>query len=197
MWDMEDMAVHVKGLEPAGYDPRALKGMGLAYATSDRGACHLRATFYKPELSGMVDPRSSTDKGAVFRTWEDRLTYFDMLILCRFYRDMYQWAELATITRAVTGLDLNEEDMIRLASEVADNTRRFNLREGLHRSNDKLPVALTSHPLPETGYSISHVEVDTMVRDYYRARKWDELEGNPDACDEFSELDSNLNGGAQ
>ncbi|SFL40919.1 aldehyde:ferredoxin oxidoreductase [Desulfomicrobium norvegicum] len=197
MWDMEDMAVHVKGLEPAGYDPRALKGMGLAYATSDRGACHLRATFYKPELSGMVDPRSSADKGAVFKKWEDRLTYFDMLILCRFYRDMYQWAELATITRAVTGLDLNEEDMIRLASEVADNTRRFNLREGLNRSNDKLPVALTSHPLPETGYSISHDEVDTMVRDYYRARKWDELEGNPDDYDEFSELDSNMNGGAQ
>ncbi|MBW2082262.1 MAG: aldehyde ferredoxin oxidoreductase family protein, partial [Deltaproteobacteria bacterium] len=53
-WDLEDIAVHVKGLEPAGYDPRALKGMGLAYATSDRGACHLRATFYKPELSGMI-----------------------------------------------------------------------------------------------------------------------------------------------
>lgn len=46
--------MHVKGLEPAGYDPRVLKGVGLGYATSDRGACHLRATFYKPELSGMI-----------------------------------------------------------------------------------------------------------------------------------------------
>ena len=53
---MEDVAVHVKGLEPAGYDPRVLKGMGLAYAVSDRGACHLRTTFYKPELTGMIDP---------------------------------------------------------------------------------------------------------------------------------------------
>ena len=47
-WDLEDIAVHVKGMEPAGYDPRVLKGMGLAYATSDRGACHLRATFTSP-----------------------------------------------------------------------------------------------------------------------------------------------------
>lgn len=53
---LEDIAIHVKGMEPAGYDPRALKGMGLAYAVSDRGACHLRATFYKPELAGMIDP---------------------------------------------------------------------------------------------------------------------------------------------
>ena len=47
-WGMEDQAIHVKGLEPAGYDPRVLKGMGLAYGTASRGACHLRATFYKP-----------------------------------------------------------------------------------------------------------------------------------------------------
>lgn len=53
-WGLEDIAVHVKGMEPAGYDPRVMKGMGLAYGTSDRGACHLRTTFYKPELAGMT-----------------------------------------------------------------------------------------------------------------------------------------------
>ena len=54
VWALEDIALLVKGMEPAGYDPRPLKGMGLAYGTSDRGACHLRATFYKPELAGMI-----------------------------------------------------------------------------------------------------------------------------------------------
>ncbi|MDY7011874.1 MAG: aldehyde ferredoxin oxidoreductase C-terminal domain-containing protein, partial [Planctomycetota bacterium] len=53
---LEDIAIHVKGLEPAGFDPRVLKGMGLSYATSPRGACHLRGTFYKAELSGQIDP---------------------------------------------------------------------------------------------------------------------------------------------
>ena len=51
---LEDLAVHVKGLEPAGFDPRVLKGMGLSYATAARGACHLRGTFYKAELSGEI-----------------------------------------------------------------------------------------------------------------------------------------------
>jgi len=50
MWEMENVAIHVKGLDPAGYDPRILKGMGLACATSDRGACHLRSTFIKQNL---------------------------------------------------------------------------------------------------------------------------------------------------
>lgn len=59
---MEEEAVHVKGMEPAGYDPRVLKGMGLAYASSDRGACHLRATFYKPELAGMIPRTRSRER---------------------------------------------------------------------------------------------------------------------------------------
>ncbi len=180
VWGMEDMAVHVKGLEPAGYDPRVLKGMALAYATSDRGACHLRATFYKPELAGMVDPQATKGKAAVFKVWEDRLTYFDMLILCRFYRDMYQWKELATITKALTGLELNVEDMIALASEVKDNVRRFNIREGLQPMDDHLPVALTTHSLSETGNAISAEEVETMVSEYYQVRNWQGKIGSPD-----------------
>ena len=59
--DLEDLAVHVKGLEPSGYDPRVLKEMALGYAVSDRGACHLRSTFYKAELSGMIPPEAIDD----------------------------------------------------------------------------------------------------------------------------------------
>jgi len=70
--EMEEFAVHVKGLEPAGYDPRVLKGMGLAYATADRGACHLRATFYKPELSGMIGPDQVKGKARLIVDYEDR-----------------------------------------------------------------------------------------------------------------------------
>ena len=85
VWGMEEKAIHVKGLEPAGFDPRVLKGMGLAYATSDRGACHLRATFYKSELSGQIDPDQIKGKAKLFVDYEDKMTLFDALILCRFY----------------------------------------------------------------------------------------------------------------
>ncbi|RJX35388.1 MAG: aldehyde:ferredoxin oxidoreductase [Desulfarculus sp.] len=175
---MADQAIHVKGLEPAGYDPRVLKGMGLAYGTSPRGACHLRATFYKPELSGMVDPETIPGKAAVFVQWEDRLTFFDTLILCRFYRDLYQWEDLGRMVQAVTGLELSSGQMQALAKRVLDDTRRFNLREGLTVADDRLPKRFTSEALPETGKAISAEQMEVMLSEYYQARGWD-AEGRP------------------
>jgi aldehyde:ferredoxin oxidoreductase len=177
-WGMADQAIHVKGLEPAGYDPRVLKGMGLAYGTSDRGACHLRSTFYKPELAGMIDPEQIEDKAAVFVQWEDRLTFFDTLVLCRFYRDLYQWDELATIIKGVTGLELTHQQMQAIAKEVTNDTRRFNLREGLTPADDQLPPRFTSELLPESGKGITREQMAVMLREYYQVRGWDE-QGRP------------------
>jgi aldehyde:ferredoxin oxidoreductase len=179
-WGMADQAIHVKGLEPAGYDPRVLKGMGLAYGTSDRGACHLRATFYKPELTGMIDPEQIEGKAAVFVQWEDRLTFFDSLIICRFYRDLYQWEQLGQILKAVTGLELTNQEMIAIAGRVSDDTRRFNVREGLTPADDRLPKRFTAELLPETGKGISEQQMAVMLREYYQARGWDQ-EGRPPA----------------
>lgn len=173
-WDMEDIAIHVKGLEPAGYDPRVLKGMGLAYGSSARGACHLRATFYKPELSGLVDPEEIAGKAAIFVTWEDRLTFFDTFILCRFFRDLYQWQELAEIVEAVTGLTLAEEEMRQIAKEITDDTRRFNLREGLTIEDDRLPKRFYKEVLPETSKGITDEQMEQLLREYYLARGWDQ-----------------------
>jgi len=178
--DMSDQAIHVKGLEPAGYDPRVLKGMGLSYGTSDRGACHLRTTFYKPELAKMIDPDQIEGKAEMLVEWEDRLTIFDALVLCRFYRDLYQWEELSTIIRGVTGLDLDREAMKAIAGSIADDTRRFNLREGLDPAEDRLPKRFHREALPETGKVISEQDMERLLRDYYRARGWDEQGRPPD-----------------
>lgn len=171
-WDMADQAIHVKGLEPAGYDPRVLKGMGLAYGTSDRGACHLRATFYKPEIAGMIDPEQIQGKSEMFVEWEDRLTFFDALILCRFYRDMYQWQELATMVKGVTGLDLSQEAMVTMARRITDTTRLFNIREGLTAEDDTLPKRFSREVLPEAGKVISEDEMAVLLGNYYKARGW-------------------------
>jgi aldehyde:ferredoxin oxidoreductase len=172
-WNMEDQAIHVKGMEPAGYDPRVLKGMGLAYGTSDRGACHLRATFYKPELAHMIDPDQIEGKAKMFAEWEDRLTVFDALILCRFYRDLYQWDELAAMIKGVTGLELARSHMRAIAARITDGTRRFNIREGLTPEEDKLPKRFHTEVLPETGKSITEEQMEQLLRDYYKARGWD------------------------
>jgi aldehyde:ferredoxin oxidoreductase len=176
-WDLEDIAVHVKGLEPAGYDPRALKGMGLAYATSDRGACHLRATFYKPELAGMIPPEQIEGKAELFLEFEDRLTIFDTLVLCRFYRDFYLWEPLEEIIHAVTGLKAGEAALREKAKEVATLIRRFNLREGMQPEDERLTKAL-HRPLTDTGKVITEEELEIMLKDYYRLHGWDET-GQP------------------
>lgn len=172
-WDLEDIAVHVKGMEPAGYDPRVLKGMGLAYATSDRGACHLRATFYKPELVGMITPEQIEGKAAMFIDFEDRLTIFDTLVLCRFYRDLYLWDRLGEIIHALTGLPGDEADLRKKAVAVSNLVRRFNIREGLTIEDDRLPKGLFK-ALKNSGHRITPEEMDIMLKDYYMLRGWDQ-----------------------
>jgi aldehyde:ferredoxin oxidoreductase len=181
-WNMEDQAIHVKGMEPAGYDPRVLKGMGLAYGTSDRGACHLRTTFYKPELANMIDPDQTAGKAEMLAEWEDRLTIFDSLILCRFYRDLYQWKELATMIKAITGLEMDEGRMRSVAGVITDNTRHFNIREGLNPQEDRLPKRFYTEELPETGKVITEKQMEQLLADYYHARGWDENGRPPDSA---------------
>jgi aldehyde:ferredoxin oxidoreductase len=177
---LSEQAIHVKGLEPAGYDPRVLKGMGLAYGTSDRGACHLRTTFYKPELAKMIDPDQVEGKAEMLAEWEDRLTIFDTLVLCRFYRDLYQWEELAEMIKATTGLNPDKEGMRKIAGKIANDTRTFNLREGLTAQDDMLPRRFFTEPLPETGKIISEDQMRQLLADYYRVRGWDEQGRPPD-----------------
>ncbi|MCU0845488.1 MAG: aldehyde ferredoxin oxidoreductase family protein [Spirochaetes bacterium] len=176
-WGMEDRAVHVKGLEPAGYEPRVLKGMGLGYAVSDRGACHLRATFYKPEMSGVIPPEQVEHKAELFVDYEDRLTLMDTFIFCRFYRDFYQWDELAEISALLTGEAEDTDSLRRRAAAVSDLVRRFNIREGLRAEDDTLPRWILKNPLPG-GERITGEELLFMRAEYYRFRNWD-AEGRP------------------
>jgi len=177
-WNMETEAIHVKGLEPAGYDPRVLKGMGLAYGTSPRGACHMRATFYKPELAGMIDPDQTEGKAEMFAEWEDRITLMDTFIFCRFYRDLYLWDALSTMLRGLTGIELDRAGLRAAAAGIIDDTRRFNLREGLTVKDDLLPPRFHTETLPETGKVMPQEQMERLLKEYYRVRGWDE-EGRP------------------
>ncbi len=172
-WGLEDIAIHVKGMEPAGYDPRALKGMGLTFGTSPRGACHLRTTFYKPELSGLIPPEQTKDKAEMLIDYEDRLNIFDTLVLCRFYRDMYTWEELETALHAVTGQPSSQVDLQKIAKNIINMTRLFNLQEGLTPEDDRLPKRIHKEPLP-SGKSLTFEEMEYMLQDYYRLRNWNE-----------------------
>jgi len=171
---LEEIAIHVKGLEPAGYDPRALKGMGLAFAVADRGACHLRATVYKAEFSGVSDPDSIEGKAELVTDFEDRHTIFDSLIFCRFYRDMIGWDELSSVIAALTGLELDKPKLSALARNITTKAREFNLREGMTPADDALPQRFHTEPLGPEGKVITEGELKRMIAEYYALKGWEQ-----------------------
>jgi len=172
-WGLEDLAIHVKGLEPGGYEPRVLKGMGLAYAISDRGACHLRSTVYKAELSGMIPPEQIEGKAEVVLDFEDRHTLFDSLILCRFFRDMYPWERISLVINATTGMELDKKGLQKLALDITNKAREFNLREGMTKEADTLPKRFFEEKLEDSGKVLPKSEFDKMLSDYYKLKGWD------------------------
>jgi len=127
-----------------------------------------------------MDPEPIECNSEMFGEWDDRLTIFDSLILCRFYRDVYQWEELAIMIKAATGLELDREAMKKIARNITNDTRRFNIREGLTRADDKLPKRFFTEALPETGKVMTREQIEHLLTDYYRARGWDP-EGRPAA----------------
>ncbi len=170
-WDMEDIAIHVKGLEPAGYEPRVLKGMGLAYATSPRGACHLRSTFYKAELAGLIDKDKIEGKAELFIDFEDRLTIHDCLIICRFYRDLYMWDELLEIINITTGLKLDKAGLKRIATNVLNLVREFNFKCGISKKDDTLPLRFFNEKINNENI-LKKEDFEKMLTDYYKLRNW-------------------------
>ncbi len=187
-WDLEDMAIHVKGMEPGGYDPRYFFGMALAYATSDRGACHMRSTVFRAELSGLIPPQETENKAEVMIDYEDRHTLQDSLIICRFYRDLYTWNELSEIIEATLGLSFEKKDLQRIASHIRDAVRIYNLREGMDAQADTLPKRFFEEPLGPAGFTLKREDFEKMKRDYYRIRGWKE-NGEPVSIPPFLQKD--------
>lgn len=172
-WGLEDFAVHVKGLDPPGYEPRTLKGMALAYAISDRGACHLRATIYKAELSGLIDFDQIEGKAEMLIDFEDRHTLFDSMILCRFFRDLYPWEKLSQIINATMGMKLDKAQLQKIALDITNLAREFNLREGMTSDDDSLPKRYFDDKLEDSGKVVSRADFEKLKSDYYRLKGWD------------------------
>ncbi len=169
-WDLEDISIQVKGLEPPSFDPRYLKGMGLGFAVSDRGACHLRTTFYKPELAGMIPPEQIEGKAAMLLEYEDRLTIYDTLILCRFFRDFFFWDELKTIVKGTLGFDLEEGDLKTISGNISHTIREFNLQEGMNPAEDFLPEFFFEQGIRGKPSTLRREEFTQLVDDYYKLR---------------------------
>ncbi len=175
-----NVAMHVKGLEIPAYDPRGAQGHALAYATSNRGGCHLRAYMIAPEIMGvpvLVDRDRTDGKAELVILFQDLSAAMDSLIVCRFTSFAWSVDDYAELTSAVTGLELDGRGLLRVGERIWNMERLFNIREGFTRQDDALPQRF-SVPLPEGNSRDRVVHLDEMLPEYYRLRGWDE-DGRP------------------
>ena len=172
-------ALHVKGLELPGYEPRSSWGMALAYATSDRGACHQRAWTTRAELSGILGRFSTRGIPEYVKNVQDERAAAFSLIVCDFLPEY----DVKALYYAA-GIDLTSEDLIKAGERIWNLIRLFNIREAnIGRRDDTLPYRILNEPLslPPRGEKMVRFTkklLDEMLDEYYRLRGWDG-EGRP------------------
>ncbi len=183
----ERYALHVKGMEPPAYDARALKGVGLGFMTSTRGACHLRAGVYPLNLLGEfwrwenVDRYSAEGKGEQVKLMEDFMVIYDALGVCKFSRGFFLLEGFTPFLEAVMGWKLTEEGLLKVGERINNLKQLFNHSIGMRREDFYLPDRLLEEPIREgvsRGAIITEEEMHRMLDDYLQERGWD-TDGRP------------------
>jgi aldehyde:ferredoxin oxidoreductase len=170
-----EISMTVKGQAIPAYDPRGLKGMGIAYATSNRGACHLRAYTPASEL-GLIEPKTDPlaweGKGELTKILQDVLAFSDSLDLCKFSAFAEGPEEYASQYAAITGLPFTSADLLKTGERIYNLERLYNNLAGHAEGSDYLPDRFTKEASTMPG-SLGHVcELDDMLAEYYKARGW-------------------------
>ena len=170
-----DIFMGVKGQEFPAYDPRGFQGMGIAYATCNRGACHLRAWTPAIESSGETDPHTTDGKSEWVVQEQNRSTSHDATGLCLFTGFAGGALEaFVPVTAAATGVPYTVDDFVEIGERTWNLERLFNLKAGLTKADDTLPKRLLKEPHKEGPSAGVTVDLDTMLPIYYAERGWDE-----------------------
>ena len=168
-----ELSMSAKKQEIPAYDPRAIKGIGLEYATSNRGACHVRGYTVAAEVLGNVDRLKYEGKAELTKTFQDLTAALDSTGICLFTTFGLGAKEIAALYSAATGFECDEKEFMKIGERIWNLERLFNLRAGFTRKDDTLPPRLLKEPI-KTGPSKGEIEeLDKMLDDYYRVRGWD------------------------
>jgi len=177
----KEFAMHAKGLELSGYDPRGCKGEGLAYAINTRGGCHHSAGYVVgSEITGNYDRFASKGKAELVHESRNSAVVFDSLILCSF--TFPSLGDVPPLLASAIDMKTNIEELDKIATRIYNMERTFNYREGLTAKDDNLPPRLLSEPIPpnKSGHV---VELEEMLDEFYRLENWDPKTGAPKTID--------------
>ncbi len=177
--DAYKMAMETKGLEYPAYDPRGSIGMALAYATADRGACHLRAWPIAAEAFGDMDPFTTEGKAKLVIEMQDLNAVKWSMVFCDFLDADYEM--ITNYFNYATGLDYKPSDMQLVGERINNLIRLFNVREGFSRKDDYIPYRVAYEEAkkgPNKGFRVKPEMFSRMLDEYYQLRGWDR-EGVP------------------
>jgi len=175
-----ELSMTVKKQEMPAYDGRAVQGVGLNYATSNRGGCHMRGYTIETEVLGnpvfgpKVDQHAIEGKPQICINWQNLTAALDATGACQFTTFGIAATELAAMLSALTGIEYSVDDFLKCGDRIWNLERQFNLKAGLTAKDDTLPSRLLKEPI-KTGASKGMVNrLPEMLPDYYRLRGWDE-----------------------
>jgi aldehyde:ferredoxin oxidoreductase len=163
-----ELSMAVKGQEFAGYDSRAMQGMGLGYATSNRGACHLKHDVFAEDM----EDQSGKGKAVPTKESQDRVAMMDSTGLCLFVTAAWGVEEFCKHIDAACEGDWTEERLLESGERTWNLERQFNLAAGLTRADDTLPKRLLEVPAPGGTAKGKVCELNIMLPEYYQARGW-------------------------
>jgi aldehyde:ferredoxin oxidoreductase len=166
-----EIAMHVKGQEFAGYDSRVLQGMGLGYATSNRGACHLKHSVFDEDMEDI----SGNNKAEPCKTSQDHVAAIDSTGLCLFVEGAgMNTGHFVDLLSTDLPTPWSEERLMETGERVWNLERRFNMAAGLTAADDTLPKRLLEVPAPSGSGKGKVSELAQMLPEYYKARGWTE-----------------------
>ena len=180
-----ELAMVSKGQEFAGYDPRGVQGMGLAYATSPIGASHMRGDPIYSEIVGIpkaTDPLVTEGKAQLVIDFQDLSAVIDSAGLCVFFAGRFLIRPnqdtlpqgIMEFLNAATGADYELNELARAGERIFNAERLFLVKAGFSRKDDSLPPRLIKEPLPD-GPARGHVsQLEKMIDEYYQLRGWSE-----------------------
>lgn len=170
-----ELSMTVKGQEFPAYDPRGIQGMGLAYATSNRGACHLRGYTVASEIMGIpvkTDPLVTEGKAELVKAFQDATAAVDSTGLCVFTTFAWTLEDIAPQVDAACAGGWSTEKMVETGERIWNLEREFNVAAGITASDDTLPARLLKEGAA-TGPARGRVnDLDEMLPKYYEIRGW-------------------------
>lgn len=167
-------AMNVKGLEFAAWMPQRMRGIALAFATSNRGACHKRAPI-GDELMGHLPMEEIEGKAQIVKDIQDRVNACFTLVSCRFAEFELPVDMFVKLLNTASGMDFTNEEFIKTGERIWNLERLFNLGAGLTKEDDRLPGrCFDTLPLREGETRMREEDFEYMLKDYYKVRGWDE-----------------------